>query len=62
MYRIDTLTTSKIIMSTHILNKATAISAIKKSIADKAIVRLYLKGLISKKELDQKGIKLGKPI
>lgn len=49
-------------MSTHILNKTTAISAIKKSIADKAIVRLYLKGLITKKELDKKGIKLGKPI
>ncbi|HFK5512757.1 TPA: hypothetical protein ACGZ9U_003703 [Elizabethkingia anophelis] len=49
-------------MKTHVFTRESAIMAIKKAIADKNVVREYLKGNISKEELDKKGIKLGRPI
>ncbi len=42
--------------------KAIIIASIKKMIEDKAILRSFLRGEVSKEVLNQKGIKIGKPI
>lgn len=44
------------------LNKEEALRIIKKLLSDKKIVSQYLRGEITKQELDNRGIKLGKPI
>ncbi|WP_407517844.1 hypothetical protein [Elizabethkingia anophelis] len=44
------------------INKEKALRIIKKSLSDKKIVSQYLRGEITKQELDNRGIKLGKPI
>lgn len=42
--------------------KSVIISSIKKMIEDKAVLRSFLRGQISKEVLNQKGIRIGKPI
>lgn len=49
-------------MGYRILNKEKALRIVKKLLSDKKIVRQYLRGEITKQELDSQGIKLGKPI
>ncbi|HFK5595157.1 TPA: hypothetical protein ACGZ94_003428 [Elizabethkingia anophelis] len=44
------------------LNKEKAQRIVKKLLNDKNIVRQYLRGEITKQELERQGIKLGKPI
>ncbi|HFK5546008.1 TPA: hypothetical protein ACG0AR_002888 [Elizabethkingia anophelis] len=44
------------------LNREKALRIVKKLLSDKKIVRQYLRGEITKQELDSQGIKLGKPI
>ncbi|WMC07366.1 hypothetical protein [Elizabethkingia anophelis] len=49
-------------MSNKNLNKEKALRIVKKLLSDKKIVGQYLRGEITKQELDSQGIKLGKPI
>ena len=49
-------------MKTNTVNKETIIKTITKMVADKAIVRSYLKGKTTIESLTQKGIKLAKPL
>ena len=42
--------------------RANIVASIKKMVEDKAIVRSFLQGKISKDVLNQKGIKIAKPI
>jgi len=49
-------------MANESLNKEKAQRIVKKLLSDKKFVRQYLRGEITKQELDSQGIKLGKPI
>jgi hypothetical protein len=44
------------------IDKETIIKSISKMIEDKEVVRSYIKGEISIKAVNKKGIKLGKPL
>ncbi len=49
-------------MKNEAIKKAIVIEAISKAIADKEMVRSYLKGEVSLKTITKKGIKLAKPL
>jgi hypothetical protein len=49
-------------MENKIVNKETIIKSITKMVADKAVVRSFLKGKTTIESLTQKGIKLAKPL
>jgi hypothetical protein len=49
-------------MSKKTINKETIMKSVAKMVADKALVRSYLKGNTSLETLTQKGIKFAKPL